>query len=185
MKVVVLVGSMRECSTSRDALRLAAEGARLSGAEVAWLDLRLLGLPFCDGRDDVDSYGEGVSAFRAAVAAADALLVGSPEYHGSMSGALKNAVDLLGIEPLKGKMVGLLAVARGDAGAMNTLNHLRHVFRWVQAWVLPTQVSIPRSKEAFDASGQAVRPGLDDELKNLGQEVVRYARLLAGNGRSV
>ena len=80
-------------------------------------------------------------------------------------------------------MVGLCAVGRGDAGAMNTLNHLRHVFRWMGAWVLPTQVSVPRAQDAFDKNGAPIRPGLEKELQALGQEVVRYAKLLAGNGK--
>jgi FMN reductase len=184
MKLVVLVGSMRERSASRFALAVAARGATEAGAEVRWLEIKDLDLPFCDGREDPATYGPAVTTFRAAVAEADALLVGSPEYHGSLSGSLKNAIDLLGTDTLKGRMVGLLAAARGDAGAMNTLNHLRHIFRWVHAWVLPTQVSIPRAAEAFDDGGRAVRPGVEEELLNLGREVVRYARLLAGNGQA-
>lgn len=181
MKVAVLVGSMRARSTSRDALRVAARAAQESGAELCWLDLKELSLPFCDGREDIASYGPSVADFRDRIAQVDAILVGSPEYHGSMSGSLKNAIDLLPTDALRGKMVGILAVARGDAGAMNTLNQLRHVFRWVQAWVLPTQVSIPRSTDAFDAQGEPIRVGLSQELQALGHEVVRYARLLAGN----
>ncbi len=180
MKIVAIVGSLRAGSSSRSALCKAAEGARSAGATVELLDLRDLDLPLCDGRSDVSTYGPDVQRMHALVLGADALLVGSPEYHGSMTGALKNALDLLGEAPVRGKLVGLLAVARGDAGAMNTLNHLRHVFRWMGAWVLPTQVSVPRAKEAFAADGQPLRDGLADELAALGTETVRYAGLLAG-----
>jgi FMN reductase len=180
MKIVAIVGSLRESSTTRHALRLATVGAERAGATVEWLELRELDLPLCDGRRDNASYGPGVRRMLEAVQGADALLVGSPEYHGSMTGVLKNALDLLGEEPVRGKLVGLLAVARGDAGAMNTLNHLRHVFRWMGAWVLPTQVSVPRAKEAFGADGEPTRGDLGDELGRLGAETVRYAGLLAG-----
>lgn len=180
MKIVAIVGSLRTSSSSRHALRKAAEGARSAGATVEWLELRELDLPLCDGRPDHDSYGANVQRMRALVQSADALLIGSPEYHGSMTGVLKNALDLLGEDPVRGKLVGLAAVARGDAGAMNTLNHLRHVCRWMGAWVLPTQVSVPRAKEAFDTDGLPLRDGLEDELAALGTETVRYARLLAG-----
>ncbi len=180
MNVLAIVGSLRETSTSRHALRIAAKGAERAGATVTWLDLRDHHLPLCDGRQDTASYGADYRSIVEQVRAADALLVGSPEYHGSMTGALKNALDLLGEDPVRGKLVGLLAVARGDAGAMNTLNHLRHVFRWMGAWVLPTQVSIPRAREAFDPAGHAVREGLHGELEEMGAETIRYAGLLAG-----
>lgn len=180
MNVLAIVGSLRETSTSRHALRVAAAGAERAGAKVTWIDLRDYDLPLCDGRADTTTYGPDFRDMLAKVRAADALLVGSPEYHGSMTGALKNALDLLGEEPVRGKLVGLLAVARGDAGAMNTLNHLRHVFRWMGSWVLPTQVSVPRAREAFDADGQPVRDGLAQELEALGAETIRYAGLLAG-----
>lgn len=182
MLVMSVVGSMRERSTTRLALATALEGARQAGAQVERVELRDLSLPICDGRSDVESYGGDVDRLRARLAEADALLVGSPEYYGSFSGALKNALDLAGSDRLEGKMVGLLAVARGDAGAMNTLNHLRHVLRWMGAWVLPTQVSVPRAHLAFDPEGCAVREGLEAELLQMGRELVRYAGLLAGNG---
>ncbi len=184
MKVLAIVGSMSISSTTRAALAVALKAVAEAGADVEWLDLREMDLPICDGRDDECSYGDRVVHLKERVSGADAFLVGSPEYYGSMSGALKNAIDLIGPEPMKGKMAGLLAVARGDAGAMNTLNHLRHVFRWVGAWVLPTQVSVPRAQDAFDQAGIPVRDGLEEELYTLGTELVRYSRLLAG-GRKV
>lgn len=179
MKVIALCGSARPHSSTERALAVALAGAAAAGAEVQVLNLREFALPWCDGRPEGEYHGEA-ARFRALVLGADALLVGSPEYHGSLSGGLKNALDLIGPDELKDRMVGLLATARGEAGAMNTLNHLRHIFRWMGAWVLPTQVSIPKSQEAFAADGAIAREGLEPELRALGAEVVRYAGLLAG-----
>jgi FMN reductase len=176
MRVIALNGSLRPSSTTRHALAHALEAARIAGADVGWADIAEL--PACDGRDS-GAYGPRVDALRAAVVAANAVIIGSPEYHGSFSGVLKNALDLLGPDELRGKLIALVATARGDAGAMNTLNHLRQVSRWVGAWVLPAQVSVPLAADAFDAAGVPVRAGLADELEKLGQEVVRYGRLLA------
>lgn len=176
MKVVALCGSLKTRSTTRRALALALEGAAEAGAETGWVEIAEL--PWCDGRDG--DYGSRVSAFREEIRAADAVIVGSPEYHGSFTGVLKNALDLLSAEDLGGKLLGLVAVATGDAGAMNTLNHLRHTARWVDAWVLPHQVSVPRAGEAFDAEGGVRREGLGEELRALGREVVRYGKLLRG-----
>jgi NAD(P)H-dependent FMN reductase len=177
MRVLAICGSLRPSSSTRDALSLALAAAERGGAEVGYVDISAL--PWCDGRA-VDAYGPGVDAFRKQLAGADALLLGSPEYHGSFTGVLKNALDLCGPDDLKGKLIGLVATARGDAGAMNTLNHLRQVSRWVGAWVLPAQVSVPNAGAAF-ADGKATRDGLDTELSALGQELVRYGRLLAAD----
>ena len=177
MKVLALCGSRRPTSSTHRALEVALSASATAGAETGWLDLRELELPYCDGRKE--PYGPVAEAYRAAVAGADALLIGSPEYHGSVSGALKNALDLLGPEELRDKMVGLVATARGDAGAMNALNHLRHVARWMNAWVLPTQVSVPRAQERLPAEGE-VDAATREALEKLGTEVVRYAHLLRG-----
>jgi len=177
MRVLAICGSLRPSSSTRDALSIALAAAGRGGAEIGFVDISAL--PWCDGRA-VDAYGPAVDAFRAQLAGADALLIGSPEYHGSFTGVLKNALDLCGPDDLKGKLIGLVATARGDAGAMNTLNHLRQVARWVGAWVLPAQVSVPNAGPAF-TDGRATRDGLDTELSALGQELVRYGRLLAAD----
>ena len=177
MNVLTISGSLRAGSTTRLALSIAQRAATDAGATAQEVDLGALGLPLCDGRADESSYGDAVARWRALVADADLLLIGSPEYHGSLTGALKNALDLLGPDQLRGKMVGLLATARGDAGAMNTLNHLRHICRWMNAWVLPHQVSIPRASEALDAAGVS-RPGLEGDLEKLGSELVRFGKML-------
>jgi FMN reductase len=179
MRVLAVCGSLRPASSTRNALALALAAAERGGAEVGWVDIKAL--PPCDGRA-VDGYGKQVDEFRQQIASADALLLGSPEYHGSFTGVLKNALDLCGPDDLRGKLIGLIATARGDAGAMNTLNHLRQVSRWVGAWVLPAQVSVPRAAEGFDAQGQAQREGLGEELSLIGTELVRYGRLLAADG---
>ncbi len=182
MKVLAICGSMREGSSTGRAIDVILAAAKAAGAsEVEKLSLRELGLPMCDGRPEGEPYGPEVEDFRARVRAADAIVVGSPEYHGSLTGALKNALDLLGPEYMRGKMVGLLATASGEAGAMNTLNHLRHICRWMEAWVLPYQVSIPTASSAFGPDGEVLRPGLTEELERLGSELVRYAGLLAGS----
>lgn len=180
MKVTSLCGSLRPTSSTERALSLALDAARDAGATVEALNLRELDLPLCDGREDLTTYGGDTARFLAIIADSDALLVGSPEYHGSLTGTLKNALDLLRKDELKGKMVGLVATAKGEAGAMNTLNHLRHILRWMDAWVLPHQVSIPKAQEAFSQDGQVVRAGLEGDLRALGAEVVRYAGLLQG-----
>ncbi len=182
MKVLTICGSLRLDSTTARALAVASEAARQAGAEVEVVHLGEFDLPFCDGRADEMSYGGRTVEFIEMVRAADGLLVGSPNYHGSIAGVLKNALDLLGPDPIRDKLVGLVATARGEAGAMNTLNHLRHVCRWMNGWVIPAEVSIPRSQDIFGSNGQIVVADLEADLQKLGKELVRYAGLMGTPG---
>jgi len=178
MNIITISGSLRPSSTTGRALAVSAAAAVSAGAQVSAIDLGSLQLPFCDGRENEATYGGQTQSFREMVTAADGLLIGSPNYHGSYTGVLKNALDLLGPEAMRDKLVGLVVTARGDAGAMNTLNHLRHVCRWMNAWVIPAEVSIPRAQDVFDSAGQVQDSELNMQLQTLGSELVRYAGLL-------
>ncbi len=180
MKILTIVGSLRADSTTGRALEVVSQAAATAGAEVSTLELYSLDLPFCDGRSDEQSYGGDTAAFIKAVREADGILIGSPNYHGSVSGVLKNALDLLGPDAIRDKLIGLVATSRGDAGAMNTLNHLRHICRWMNGWVIPAEVSIPRAEESFSMTGEVVASGLEDQLTALGSELVRYVKLMRG-----
>lgn len=108
--VVAVCGSLRDASHTRTALEHALEAAHERGAETDLLDLRTYDLPVYDpdNGDDGDA-----SAFRAAVRAADSVLLGSPMYHGSYSGSLKNALDYCGFEEFEDRTIGLLGVSGG------------------------------------------------------------------------
>jgi FMN reductase len=177
MKVLTICGSLRTDSSTARALTIASEAARAAGADVEAVQLGELALPFCDGRSDESSYGGDVTQFIELVRGADGLIIGSPNYHGSVAGVLKNALDLLGPDAIRDKLVGLVATARGDAGAMNTLNHLRHICRWMNGWVLPAEVSIPRAQAVMD---NEVDESVRAQLVSLGEELVRYNGLLRG-----
>jgi NAD(P)H-dependent FMN reductase len=158
-------------------MRLVADEMEAAGATVDLIDLSALELPFCQSPDDTDEH-PGCVALRKRVGRADAILLGSPEYHNSFSGVLKNALDLLGSDELRGKLYGLLGVGGGAAGAINSLGHLRYVVRGVGGWSLPAQVSIAHVGRAFD--GDRVRePELEVRLRAFGRELVRFARLHA------
>jgi FMN reductase len=92
VKIVGIGGSLRAGSYSQMALNVAAQRAQALGAEVEILDVRSLNLPFCTGENDYHEYPD-VEKLQNAVKAADGLILATPEYHGSVSGVLKNALD--------------------------------------------------------------------------------------------
>src|SRR5438309_7790120 len=108
LKVLGVGGSMRAGSFSTRALGLCLETARGHGAETRLLDLRLADLPMF--RPDVEEDLPAVRSVSESVRWADAFLLGSPDYHGSMSGAIKNFLDYHW-EEFAGKLFGYLCTS--------------------------------------------------------------------------
>ena len=170
--VVAVCGSLRETSYTRLGLETALTGAEAAGAEGRLLDLREFDLPPLN--PDLDSQGDSEAVTRI-VREADAVLLGSPMYHGSYSGVLKNALDYCGFDEFERTTVGLLAVSGGPF-PITTLEHLRSVCRALNAWVLPHQAAIPQPQTAF-ADGRLTDERLEDRVLTLGRRVVLYANI--------
>ena len=171
--VTAVVGSLRAESYTRQSCRRALSAAEsYEGVETDLLDLRTLQLPVFDA-DDREA-GDATELTRR-VRAADAVLLGSPVYHGSYSSALKNALDYCGFDEFEETTVGLLCVA-GGAFPTTTLDHLRSVARALNAWVLPHQVAVPRARNAF-VDGEPVEEDLAERIDTLGRRLVEYANI--------
>lgn len=177
ISVVAVCGSLRKGSATHAALRIALSAAKAAGAAVELLDLGDYDLVFQGSVADESAYPQDVFRLREKVRRADGILLGSPEYHGSFSGVLKNALDLMGFDEFEQKVIGLVGVSGGRMGAVNALSMLRTVGTALHAWVVPTDVSIPNSSEAFDAEGQLQDAALTARLEAVAEQVVRFATL--------
>ncbi len=158
------------------AVSVALRGASPHASSTGLIELRDYQLPFC-GQMAEDEYPPDVSRLRQELRDAHGIILGTPEYHGSLSGSLKNMLDLMGAEEFEGKIIGLVAVAGGHAGATNSLNTMRMIGRNLHSWVLPQEVSIADSAQAFNADGSATDPAIEKRLLNIGAQVVRLASL--------
>jgi NAD(P)H-dependent FMN reductase len=171
-RVVVVAGSLRDRSYTRVASEHVLHGVESAGGHGEVLDLREWDLPPLD--PDLDEQGDAV-AFARTLRDADAVVLGTPMYHGSFSGVLKNALDHCGFDEFEGKTVGILGVS-GGAFPVTALEHLRSVCRALNAWVLPHQAAVPRSHSAFD--GEAFRDDtLRERVVTLGRRTVEYASI--------
>jgi NAD(P)H-dependent FMN reductase len=130
VKVLVLLGSLRAASVNRQLAELAGESAP-AGVTVALFD-RLGELPFYNEDIDNDDVVEPVKALRQAAAEADAALVVTPEYNGSIPGVLKNAIDWLsrpfGDGALKGKPAAVIGGSFGQYGGVWAHDETRKSF---------------------------------------------------------
>jgi FMN reductase len=178
VKIVGIVGSLREGSYSQLAAKIAIHKVADLGAEVEIVDLRSLHLPFCNGGDDYSAYPD-VAKMSQIVQAADGLILATPEYHGSVSGVLKNALDLMSFEELSGKVTGLISILGGQPNS-NALNDLRIILRWVHAWTIPEQVAIGQAWKAFGKDGELLDDKLSQRLDAFAQSLVENTQKLRG-----
>jgi FMN reductase len=178
VKIVGIGGSLRRDSYSQIALNVAASRVEALGAEMEVLDLRLLQLPFCNGEDEYPDYPD-VERLQQTVKQADGLILSTPEYHGSVSGVLKNALDLMSFEQLDGKVTGLISVLGGQPNS-NALNDLRIIMRWVHGWVIPEQIAVGQAWKAFDPEGKLLDEKLSQRFDSFAQSLVENTRKIRG-----
>lgn len=178
VKIVGIGGSLRPNSYSQLALSLAGQRVAALGAEVEILDLRTMQLPFCNGEKDYLDYPD-VEQLRNTVKLADGLILATPEYHGGVSGVLKNALDLMDFEQLDSKVTGLISVLGGQSNS-NALNELRLIMRWVHAWVIPEQIAIGQVWKAIDADGKIMDEKISERFDGFAQSLVENTRKLRG-----
>ena len=176
--VVGLGGSTRRTSRALEALRVALEGAAITGAQTQLLDVRALALPILDADQSSAPLSAGVGTLVDTVRRAHALIVASPVYHESVSGAVKNALDHLSVleeeEPsgLAGTVVGLVSVC-GNMPSMGATLAVRTACRALGAWVLPESVDLGGA--SFDVADRLCDLHARDRLRTLGRTVALAA----------
>ncbi|MFJ6413177.1 hypothetical protein CHI12_08785 [Terribacillus saccharophilus] len=143
MTIVFLNGSLNPASTTRKLLEEVQTLLQKARYETDIINIGELDLPLFH---PVRPAGAAADWLRERISSAEGLVVGSPEYHGSYSGALKNAIDYLDKDLLKGKPVGLLTSTGGLKGGINTLNGMRTVFRSLSAHAIPQQLAVSRKE---------------------------------------
>jgi len=176
VRIAGICGSLNPAGKTRAALAKALEGAAEYNAEIQLIELRDYELVFF-GSVASEDYPEDVQRLRKQLRDAQGIIIATPEYHGSLTGALKNMFDLMSVEEFETKIVGLVGVAGGHLGAIHALNGLRTICRNLHCWVLPQEVSIAESGKAIGVDGSVVDKDLEDRLLNVGRQVVKFASL--------
>jgi FMN reductase len=177
-KVVGVGGTLREGSASLGALRRSLAAAGEAGAETELLDLRELGLPMYEPGKALEEYGPGVGRLVDELRGADAVLISTAAYHGTLAGVTKNALDFaqfLGGEErpyFDGKVVGLISTAGGDQAATNANGAMVHVVHALRGVVAPLMVTIPKTWQRSDEEGNITDGGYGKRLDRLGRLVV-------------
>jgi FMN reductase len=191
LKVVGIGGTLREGSTSLGALRRALAASGEAGAEVELLDLNELKLPMYEPRKSLDEYGHDARRLVDAVSGADALLLSTAAYHGTLAGVTKNALDyvqFLGKEEhpyFDGKVVGLITTAGGEQAAANANAAMVHVVHALRGIVAPLMVGVTKAWQRTDDRGDITDDNYGRRLDDLGGLVVDLAQKLGTEDSSL
>lgn len=159
-RILAISGSLRRGSHNACLLRAAAE-VLPPGAELDIFD-GLLDVPPYDTDSDVEPGHAAVARLRGAIRAADAVLIATPEYNGSIPGVLKNALDW-GSRPfpnnaLRGKPVAVIGASTGLFGAVWAQAETRKVLGIIGAEVIDEELAVGQAGAAFTDNGQLVDP---------------------------
>jgi chromate reductase len=169
IRILGISGSLRSGSHNTALLRAAA----LSLPPEVELEVfdGLRDLPPYDADFDVDPVDETVARLRAAIADADGILISTPEFNGSIPGALKNALDWASRpfpdNALKGKPVAVVGASTGLFGAVWAQAEVKKVLGIIGADVLDGELPVGQASGAFREDGHLDDPDLREALEEL------------------
>jgi len=173
-KILGIAGSLRINSNSTKALKIALETAsRKYFAETSIVNLREQVLPIFDPSNKSESDQVLINVTKE-ILKADGYVLASPDYHGSMSGAIKNLLDYYWKE-FAGKTFGYI-VSSHEKG-LTVMDQMRTAVRQCYGWSLPYGVSINGDHD-FASSGEITNNSLILRLEMLARDVVVYSKLL-------
>ena len=178
--IVAVGGTLRGASSTEKALRHVLARAEVLGARTQLFAGLALDIPLY-----APERGERTpetAALLAALRRADGVVLGSPGYHGGVSGLVKNVLDYaedLRNDPrsyLEDRAVGCIGTGGGWQGATAALGALRSIVHALRGWNTPLGVAINTAEPAFDADGACLDPRTAEQLDLLAAQVVEFAR---------
>ena len=183
INVLGVASSMRQQSYSTRVLKMVLEEAEKYNSESYILELRKIDLPLYDPSritsDEPSSNNNCnnvLERIRTALRWADAFVLASPDYHGSMSGGMKNFLDYFW-EDFAGKTFGYI-VASHEKG-LTVADQMRTAVRQCYGWSMPYNISINGEKD-FDSKRNLVNSALAKRIKMLARDLLTYGTLIRG-----
>ncbi|MCW4008437.1 MAG: NAD(P)H-dependent oxidoreductase [Candidatus Bathyarchaeota archaeon] len=179
IKILGIVGSLRNGSYNK-ALMRAAMALKPDDAVIEIFDIG--GIPPFN-QDLEENPPEIVKKFKAAIKAADALLIATPEYNYSVPGVLKNAIDWAsrpyGDNAFAGKPVAIMSASIGSFGGARAQYHLRQILLALDMYPLNRpEVMLPFADESVDAEGNLTNEKTRQLIRELLEALVTWTRKL-------
>ncbi len=172
INVLGVASSMRKESTSTGALKLTLEIIKTRyGAEIQILDLKQIVLPFLYYQEH-DKKTE-ISIAEKMVKLADAFILSTPDYHGSMAGSMKNFLDYFWSD-FAGKLFGYICSSHEKG--LTVMDQMRTAVRQCYGWSMPYGISINGEKD-FNSNGNITNEALSHRIQMLARDIVIYGKL--------
>ena len=178
-RLLAIVGSVTPPGRLLNATRWILDSARSSrqDMEIELINLADKKVAFADGRPP-EQYNDDTAAIVASVRSADGVVIASPVYRGSFTGALKNLLDHLPLESLAGKPVGIVAMGATQHHFLGVDWHLRDVLAWFGALVVPTSVYLASADFVDGQLGESAK----QDLRDLADAVIKLKGVAADAG---
>ena len=172
LKVLGVGSSMRKGSYSTETLRIVLEKASQNGSETKLLSLYDNPLPFYHERSRGNN--SNIDLATEMVKGSDAFILATPDYHGSMSGSLKNFLDHFWSD-FAGKTFGYICASHEKG--LTVMDHMRTAIRQCYEWSLPYGISI-NSTQDFNSNREITNSRLLMRLNSFSRDLVIYGSLI-------
>ena len=172
IKILGVAASMREESHSTATLKIVLENTKKHGAQTRLLDLRETKLPIYD--PNPESNDSEIRKAEEDVNWADAFILASPDYHGSMSGAMKNFLDYFWSE-FAGKTFGYICSSHEKG--LTVMDQMRTAVRQCYGWSMPYGISINGDQD-FGSDGKITNSRVASRLEILARDLVVYGKII-------
>jgi FMN reductase len=166
---------MREGSYGTMTLKILLDIIERYEAKTRLLDLREITIPIFSP-DSSNSQNKEIQRVTDEVNWADAFVLVSPDYHGSMSGTMKNFLDHYW-EEFAGKTFGYICTSHEKG--LTAMDQMRTAVRQCYGWSLPYGISV-NGEEDFNEMGEIINDLLDKRLNILAYDLVVYGKLIRG-----
>jgi NAD(P)H-dependent FMN reductase len=172
LKVLGVGSSMREGSYGTRALKIVLDRMEKLQAETHLLDLRKEKMPTFNPNSSVQ-FGRRIREVTEEVNWADVFILATPDYHGSMSGPMKNFLDHYWQE-FAGKTFGYICTSHEKG--LTVMDQMRTAVRQCYGWSLPYGISV--NGEDFNEAGEIVNSLLAKRLRMLARDLITYGKLI-------
>lgn len=178
MNIVGVGGTLRAGSSTEAVIRRVLAHAEAMGARTRLFAGEAINLPMYAPGNVADT--PAVRDLIVALRSADAVVIGSPGYHGGISGLVKNALDYTEemsrdvVPYFTGKPIGCVATGFGWQGCNSTLHALRSVAHALRGWPTPIGIALNTKTPAFDTQGACLLPELDLQLRLMAEQLMTF-----------